>query len=163
MTTHIKLNHYHWIVLSILFMVWPGLSLSAQSGSTPVPNQALQETNQALENAKKEVQQLKDGWDKTRLEATLYEQRSKRAYQKWVKSVKSLRAQTLAGKERADLELQLAVERRKLAYVQLQKAIFMQTANEAKLQALAQEQDEAEIRAKMKQLDLKLNPTPGTN
>jgi hypothetical protein len=59
------------------------------------------------------------------------------------------------------LELQLAIERRKLAYVQLQKALFMQTANEAKLQALAQEKDESEIRAKMKELSLKLNPTPG--
>jgi hypothetical protein len=150
-----------WILWSNLVLLSPGLSFSAPSTPTPSTEFSLQQANQVLENAKQEVQRLKDAWDKTRLEATLYEQRSKRAYQKWVKSAKSPRDQALAGKERADLELQLAIERRKLAYVQLQKALFMQTANEAKLQALAQEKDESEIRAKMKELSLKLNPTPG--
>jgi hypothetical protein len=113
-----------------------------------------------MEAVQKEVQTLRDAWDKTRLEATLYDQRAKRAYQKWIKAAKALRSQALAAKERADLELQLAVEKRKLAFVVLQEAIFRQAALDARMKELDQENDEAAIRLKMKELESKLNP-PG--
>jgi len=136
------------------------LTRSAFADPTPGPNQALNLANQDLEAAQKEVQSFRDDWDKTRLESTLYDKRAKRAYQKWIKAAKSIRAQALSAKERADLELQLAVEKRKLAFVVLQEAVFRQTALEARMKELDQKNDEVDIRAKMKDLESKLNPTP---
>src|SRR5258708_7971130 len=75
-----------------------------------------------LEKSRGEVQRLKDAWDKARLETTLYDQRSKRAYQKWVKAAKKAREQTKLQKEKAELELQLAIEKRKLAFSLWQSA-----------------------------------------
>src|SRR5260221_3990459 len=72
----------------------------------------LDATAKALEKSKEEVNRLKDVWDKSRLETTLYDQRAKRAYQRWAalgaRAAKKLREQAKAAKERAELELQLA-------------------------------------------------------
>jgi hypothetical protein len=125
---------------------------------TPAPDAALNQAGKDMEASNQEVQKLRDAWDKTRLEATLYDQRAKRAYQKWIKSAKALRAQALAIKERADLELQLAVEKRKLAFVVLQEAIFRQAALDARMKELDQKKDEAAIRARMKGMEDKLKP-----
>ena len=120
----------------------------------------MSQADQENRAAQQEVQKLRDAWDKTRLEATLYDQRAKRAYQKWLKSPKALKTQAQNAKEHADLELQWAVEKRKLAFVQWQKAVFLQAASEAKLKALDQQKDEAAIQAKIRALEQQLNPTP---
>ncbi len=148
------------VFLSVLGACWAFLGSPSVLLANPTPQseQALTQADKDMETARKEVQDLKDAWDKTRLEATLYDQRAKRAYQKWIKSAKSMRAQAQSGKERADLEFELAVEKRKLAYAHLQEALFRQAATEAKLQALDQEKDEAAILGKMKEIEAKLTP-----
>ena len=125
---------------------------------TPVPGQALNQAGKEMETAQQGVQTLRDAWDKTKLEAALYDKRAKRAYQRWIKSAKSLRAQARSAKERADLELQLAIERRKLAFVVLQEAVFRQAALDARMKEWDQRKDEADIRAKIKGLEVKLGP-----
>jgi hypothetical protein len=140
----------------------PALVFPAPNQPASGSDQALQAANQDLEAAQKEVQKLRDAWDKTRLEATLYDQRAKRAYQKWIKAAKSLRAQALAVKVHADLEFQLAVEKRKLAFVILQEAVFRQAELDAKVRELDQKKDEADIRAKMRELQTKLTPVPAS-
>ena len=114
-----------------------------------------------LEKAKDEAQKLKDAWDKTRLEVTLYDQRAKRAYKKWAKAVKTAKENARLQKERAEMELQLAIEKRKLAFNEWQAAQLRQAADEAQVKALDQEKDSVAIRDKIKRLEGKLNPTPG--
>ena len=110
-----------------------------------------------LEKAKDETQKLKDAWDKTRLEVTLYDQRAKRAYQKWAKAVKTAKEQARLQKERAEMELQLAIEKRKLAFNEWQAAQLRQASREAEVKALDQEKDSAAIRDKIKKLEAKLS------
>lgn len=113
----------------------------------------------ALDRAKKEAQELRDRWDKARLETTLYDKRAKRAYQKWVKAAKKAKDQTKVQKETAELELQLAIEKRKLAFNEWQAAQFREVAKESELKALDQERDTRAIQEKIKQLEQKLGPS----
>jgi hypothetical protein len=113
---------------------------------------------QKLEATKADVEKFKIAWDKARLETTLYEQRAKRAYQKWVKATKLAKAKAQSARDKADLELQLSVERRKLAFSQWQAAQMRQTAQEAQLKALNQDRDTKAIQDKIKQLQTKLSP-----
>src|SRR5581483_4570258 len=104
------------ILLSVFIRIHPWLTASVFAEPTPSPDNAFDAASQALDKAKAETQRLKDAWDKKRLETTLYDQRAKRAYQKWVKAAKNLKDQAKAQKERAELEFQIALEKRKLAY-----------------------------------------------
>ena len=113
---------------------------------------------QKLDQLKEDIQKLKDAWDKSRLEVTLYEKRAKRAYQKWVKAAKTVKVQAKVQREKADMELQLAVEKRKLAFSQWQSAVFLQTAEESRLRSLSQEKDTKAIRAKIAELETKIKP-----
>lgn len=124
---------------------------------TPSVDTSLDVAAKDLEKAKDEVQKLKDAWDKTRLETTLYEQRAKRAYQKWVKASKSLKDRAKAQKDRADLEFQLALEKRKLAYNEWQAAQDRLASREDQVKALDQEKESAAIQEKIKQLETKLS------
>ncbi len=141
------------ICLLATAVLQPGLAVSP-----PGPDAALNQAGKDMEAANQEVRKLRDAWDKTKLEATLYDRRAKRAYQKWIKSAKTLRAQAQTAREKADLELQLAVEKRKLAFVLLQEAIYRQTALDSRMKELDQQKDEEAIRAKMKDLETKLGP-----
>jgi len=61
-------------------------------------------------------------------------------------------------KEKADIELQLAVEKRKMAFSQWQSRVFLQTAEESHLKSLAQDKDTKAIHEKIGQLEAKLKP-----
>jgi len=130
------------------------------SAQTTAPTTSDNETvlGQKLDQAKAEVDQFKTAWDKARLETTLYDQRSKRAYQRWLKAAKSLRAKAQEQRDKADMELQLSVERRKLAFSQWQSAQLREAAQESLIQAFAQDQDTQAIQDKIRQLESKLNP-----
>lgn len=128
--------------------------LAAQA--TPSVDSALDTAARELDKAKDETQRLKDAWDKTRLETTLYDQRAKRAYQKWAKAVKTAKEQARLQKERAELELQLAVEKRKLAFNEWQAAQLRQASREAEVKSLDQEKDSAAIEVRIEQLKMKL-------
>lgn len=109
-----------------------------------------------LDKAKQDVQELKDQWDKARLETTIYEQREKRAYQRWLKAVKKTKDQAKVQKEKADLELELAIEKRKLAYNQWQEALLRELAKESEVKALDQRKDTKAIQERIRQLERKL-------
>src|SRR5258708_3296202 len=129
--------------------------------STPVADTAFDIAAKALEKSKEEVQRLKDSWDKTRLETTLYDQRAKRAFQRWAahgaRAKTKAREQAKATKEKAELELQLAIEKRKLAYNQWQAALLRQMAKESEVKALDQDKDTTPVREKIKQLEQKIS------
>ena len=75
-----------------------------------------------------------------------------------MKAAKKVKADAKIQKEKADLELQLAVERRKLAFSQWQSRVFLQTAEESHLKSLAQDKDTKAIQEKIDQLEAKLKP-----
>lgn len=112
-----------------------------------------------LDKAKEESQSLKDAWDKARLETTLYDQRAKRAYQKWAKAAKSAKEEAKAQKDRAELELQLSIEKRKLAYDEWQAAELRVAAHEAQVKALDQEKESEAVRDKIRELQDELKPS----
>jgi hypothetical protein len=145
-------------ILSVFISVhlWQ-ISRAVAADSTPVADSAFDAAAKALDKSKEEVQRLKNLWDKARLETTLYDQRAKRAFQRWVKSKTSAREQAKAAKEKAGLELQLAIEKRKLAYNQWQSAMLRQVARESEVKALDQDKDTAAVREKIKQLEGKIS------
>src|SRR5690348_4967802 len=105
-------------IVLLLLMVFCADLLVARNASAeaPTPDNRFDTVAQELDKAKAETQRLKDAWDKERLETTLYEQRMKRAAQKFAKAAKDVKTKAKEQKERAELEFQLAVEKRKLAY-----------------------------------------------
>lgn len=141
--------------------LWSHSPAFADPATPPVDN-AFDAAARELDQAKDETQKLKDAWDKSRLETTLYDQRAKRAYQKWAalsaRAVKTAKEQARLQKERAELELQLAIEKRKLVFNEWQAAQLRQASREAQLKSLAQEKDGTAIREKIKQLEAKLKP-----
>jgi microsomal dipeptidase-like Zn-dependent dipeptidase len=132
--------------------------LLAQTTPQPAHNET-EGSTEKLDQAKAEVEQFKTAWDKARLETTLYEQRSKRAYQKWVKATKAAKAKAQTARDKADIELQLSVEKRKLAFSQWQSAQLREASSEAQIKAVAQDRDTKAIQDKIHQLETKLNPT----
>ena len=127
--------------------------------ATPSVEDQLAVSASRLDKARDENQKLKDAWDKARLETTLYDQRAKRAYQKWVKAAKGLKEAAKARKEQGELEFQLAVEKRKLAYNEWQVSQLKMLAEESQVKALDQEKESASIRDRIGKLEAKLNPT----
>jgi hypothetical protein len=123
---------------------------------TPTPGSSFDTVAQELDKAKAETQRLKDVWDKERLQTTLYEQRMKRAAQKFAKAAKDVKTKTKEQKERAEIEFQLAVEKRKLAYNEWQAAQLRAVAKETQLKALDQEKDNNAIRMRIDKLEVKL-------
>ncbi|HXL72947.1 MAG TPA: hypothetical protein VN963_04910 [bacterium] len=151
--------------LALVFLILgiDGKLLFAQT--TPEQeSRATYELGQKLDQAKADVDQFKNAWDKARLETTLYDQRAKRAYQRWLKAAKGLRVKAQEQRDKADLELQLSVERRKLAFSQWQSAQLREASEEAQVQAFAQDQGTKAIQGKIQQLQAKLAPlqTPAT-
>ncbi len=139
------------LICACLVSLW--IYGSAFADSTPGPDSPFDVAAKELDKAKDETQKLKDSWDKSRLETTLYDKRAKRAYQKWVKAAKGLKDQAEAQKEKAELEFQLAVEKRKLAYNDWQVAQMKMLAKESQVKALDQEKESESIREKIKQLE----------
>ena len=147
-------------ILSVFIGVyrWPiGLAFPGQAA--PSVDNALDSAAKELDKARDETQRLKEAWDKARLETTLYDQRAKRAYQKWAKAAKSAREETEAQKERAGLELQLSIEKRKLAYDEWQAGELRVAAQEAQVKALDQEKESAGVRDKIRKLQDELKPS----
>jgi chromosome segregation ATPase len=144
------------VFLLVFFCAFLTYSHTFADQSTSTPGDAFDKAAKELDKAKDEVRKLKDAWDKARLETTLYEQRVKRAYQKWAKAAKALKGQAEDLKKKADLEFQLAVEKRKLAFNEWQAAQFRLAAREGELKALDQEKESAAIKEKIKSLQDKI-------
>ena len=77
-----------------------------------------------------------------------------------MKSKTNAREQAKAVKGKAELELQLAIEKRKLAYNQWQAAMLRQLSKESEVKALDQDKATKVIRDQIKKLQDKLtSPT----
>jgi hypothetical protein len=135
-----------------------GPSFLSFADPTPAADSAFDAAAKELDKAKDETQKLKDSWENSMLKTTLYDKRAKRAYQKWTKAAKSLKDQAEVQKERAELEFQLAVEKRKLAYNEWQVAQLKMLAKESQVKALDQEKESSTIREKIEQLEGKIKP-----
>ena len=145
------------VMLSFGVIVLCG-TLLAQNTPQPASETEMGDMSEKLDQAKTAVDQFKTAWDKARLETTLYDQRAKRAYQRWLKAAKSLKSKAQEQRDKADLELQLSVERRKLAFSQWQSAQLRQASEEAQVQAFAQDQGSKAIQNKIQQLQSQLSP-----
>ncbi|HVM32483.1 MAG TPA: hypothetical protein VMU88_05065 [bacterium] len=110
--------------------------------------------------AQAEAQKTKDAWDKSRLEATLYSQRADRAYKRWLAAKKDWKKKMADHRDRAQLEFQVAVEKRKLAYDQWQQALDRLDAEQQLLNALLVDQDIRATRAQLGKLQAELGPLP---
>jgi chromosome segregation ATPase len=157
-----KLNLFlsAFICANLWLIGFVGLSFAQ---TTHQPNADVNALGEKLDQAKADVDQFKNAWDKARLETTLYDQRAQRAYQRWLKATKSLKTKAQGLRDKADLELQLSVERRKLAFSRWQSAQLREASEEAQVQAFAQDQGTKAIQVKIRQLQAKLSPlqTPG--
>ena len=127
--------------------------------SAPAADSALDEAGQKLEKAKAEVQRLKEVWDKARLETTLYDQRSQRAYKRWVAAKKDWKKKMAEHKDQAQLELELSIEKRKLAYSCWQEALYRQMMEESQVKALDQQKDTKAIEENIRHLQAQLGPS----
>lgn len=145
------------LILAVALGLFAGNFVHAAE-KTSAGDPAFDAAAKALDKSKEEVQKLKDAWDKSRLESTLYDQRAKRAYKRWVKASSKVRDDAKAAKEKAELELQLAIEKRKLAYNQWQTALLREMAKESEVKALDQERETNAVKEKIKQLEAKIGP-----
>lgn len=145
-----------WVFLFVFICVHLWFQAPAFAAPTPVSDKAFEAAAKGLDQAKSEVQKMKDVWDKARMETTLYDQRAKRAYQKWAKAKKDLKKKAEEQKERAQLELQLAIEKRKLAYNQWQAAQYRVLSHESQLKALDQDKDTRAVQERIKKMEEKL-------
>jgi len=141
------------VAVSVFICVHP-CSLAFAAPTTPVAvDVSLDNAAKALEKAKEEARALRETWDKTKLEATLYDKRAKRAYEKWVKAAKGLRKDAEKQKDQAQLELKLSMERRKLAYNEWQAALYRQALREAQFKLAEQERDIAIVKERIRKLE----------
>jgi len=145
------------LVLSLFISVHPCSLAFAAPGTPVVVDVSLDNAAKALEKAKEEARSLRETWDKTKLEATLYDKRAKRAYEKWVKAAKGLRKDAEKQKDQAELELKLSTERRKLAYNEWQAALYRQALREAHLRLAEQERDIAIVKERIRKLESEMN------
>jgi hypothetical protein len=134
------------------------------SAQTPEPTES--ETNpqvlraaDQVQKAQTEVDQLKDVWDRSRLESTLYDQRAQRAYQRWAAAKKDWKKKMALHKDQAQLEFQLSVEKRKLAFDRWQQALDQLNAAQQLLSAAEQAKDILDTRAHINRLENQLYPS----
>jgi hypothetical protein len=116
----------------------------------------------AVVKIRAEVKKVRDAWDKARLEATVYEKRYHRAYDKWVQSAREGKSNALARRDRAQAEFSLSVERRRLAWYRWEDARARQQAAEAAARRKGLAADIERVRARIRDMESKwgLGPTP---
>ncbi len=129
---------------------------------TPVaaPDTKLTQAADQVQKAQDEVQKLKDAWDRSRLESTLYSQRAQRAYKRWAAAKKDWKKKMAQHKDEAQLEFELAVEKRKLAYDLWQQAQYRLNAQQQLLSAAEETQDIQDTQAHIAQLQSQMTPLP---
>jgi len=130
------------------------------AAQTPVPEQNTKITQaaQQVQTAQDEVQKLKDAWDRSRLESTLYSQRAQRAYKRWAAAKKDWKKKMAQHKDEAQLEFELAVEKRKLAFDLWQQAQYRLGAQQQLLNAAESSVDIQATQAHIAKLQSQVAP-----
>jgi hypothetical protein len=127
---------------------------------TPVAAQdaKIVQAAQQVQAAQGEVQKLKDAWDRSRLESTLYSQRAQRAYKRWAAAKKDWKKKMAQHKDGAQLEFELAVEKRKLAFDLWQQAQYRLGAQQQLLSAAESTVDIQATQAHIAKLQSQIAP-----
>jgi len=149
-----------WHLCVFALAVCFGSNLFAQ---TPVaaPDAKLAQAADQVQKAQDEVQKLKDAWDRTRLESTLYSQRAQRAYKRWAAAKKDWKRKMAQHKDEAQLEFEMAVEKRKLAYDLWQQAQYRLNAQQQLLSAAEETRDIQDTQAHIVKLQSQMAPVAG--
>jgi hypothetical protein len=143
----------------ILFLA--GAWAVAAPTSTPVvvaedePQAEATPVDPAVVKIHAEVKKIRDAWDKARLEATVYEKRYRRAYDKWVQSAREGKSKALAHRDRAQAEFNLSVERRRLAWYRWEDARARQQVAEASARRKGLAGDIERVRARILDMEKK--------
>ncbi|MGH7739109.1 MAG: hypothetical protein ACREL1_03075 [bacterium] len=132
-------------------------SVLAQASTPSTQDPQVTQAAERMQKTQDEVQKLKDAWDRSRLEAALYNQRSQRAYRRWVAAKKDWKKKMGEHKDRAQLEFELAVEKRKLAYGLWQEARDRFEADQRLLDEAEQKGNVVEIKNHIADIQKKLD------
>jgi hypothetical protein len=132
---------------------------------TPVAGQdaKIAQAARQVQTAQDEVQKLKDAWDRSRLESTLYGQRAQRAYKRWAAAKKDWKKKMAQHKDEAQLEFELAVEKRKLAFDLWQQAQYRLGAEQQLLNAAESTVDIQATQAHIAKLQSQMTPALGAS
>jgi hypothetical protein len=137
--------------------------------SSPTPGVAQEEgeptpVDPTVLKARAEVKTVRDLWDKARLEATVYDKRYRRAYDRWTQAAKADKAAAAVKRDRAMDELKLSFERRRLAWYRWEDARAEAKAVEAAAERKALRSDmervKTRIRTMEKALGVQMAPSP---
>jgi hypothetical protein len=148
-----------WCLSVFACAVFAGSSVWAQTPVVTIDAKVTQAADQ-VQKAQDEVQKLKDAWDRSRLESTLYSQRAQRAYKRWAAAKKDWKKKMAQHKDEAQLEFELAVEKRKLAYDLWQQAQYRLGAQQQLLSAAEENQDIQDTQVHIDKLQSQIKPPP---
>lgn len=126
---------------------------SAQAESEPTPNPVVLK-------ARAESQRFRDAWDKAKLEASVYEKRQRRAYERWAKATKETKAAALKKRDQSVVEFKVSLEKRRLAWYEWELAKAKQIALEAETKAKGLREDVARVKKRIEALGGSWKPTP---
>jgi hypothetical protein len=143
----------------ILMAVLAVSAASAADRPTPVPTQ-VQAARKALLKAREEASRAKEAWDKSKLEATLWDQRYKRAYSEWAKSRGGARPAALEKRLRAEEDLKLALEVRRVNWYRSELASMRARAAEESLRILEMEAELSRVEERLKGMREARRATP---
>lgn len=143
--------------LSVCAVVFFIGSAFAGADAPTAPDPRVAQAAEQVQKTQAETQKLKDAWDRSRLEATLYDQRAQRAYRRWVAAKKDWKKKMEAHKDRAQLEFELAVEKRKMAFSLWREAQYRLEADRQLLGAAEQKGNIVEIKNHLKDIQGKLD------
>ncbi len=146
-----------WIYLLIL-MIATGPMWGAEK-PTPVPTEVVA-ARKALLKAREEATRAKEAWDKSKLEATLWDQRYKRAYSEWVKSKGDSRAAALDKRLKAEEDLKIALEVRRVHWYRAEWASLKAKAVEDSLKIIEMELDLRRVEERLKGMREARTPVP---
>jgi len=154
-----KLFGCSWRLCVFACAIFVGSSVLAQTPVASLDAKVTQAADQ-VQKAQDEVQKLKDVWDRSRLESTLYSQRAQRAYKRWTAAKKDWKKKMAQHKDEAQLEFELAVEKRKLAYDLWQQAQYRLNAQQQLLSAAEETKDIEDTQAHITKLQAQMTPLP---
>lgn len=134
----------------------------ASATSEPLPAVAQPEPtpDPTVLKARSESLKLRDAWDHTRLESTVYDKRYHRSYDRWVKAAKEGKTAAMKKRDQAMVELKISLERRRLAWYEWELAKAKLVVLEAQNKAKGLREDVKRVKKRIEDLGGTWKPTP---
>jgi len=145
--------------LIVLLTVLAAAPMWAVDKPTPEPTEIIG-VKKALVKAREEAVRAKEAWDKSKLEATLWDQRYKRAYSEWAKSKGGSRAAALDKRLKAEEDLKIALEVRRVHWYRAELASMKAKAAEDSLKIIEMELDLRRVEDRLKGMREARTPVP---